>query len=75
MALSFIKKIPVLFRGITSKHHDNFCCMNYLHSFVIESKQESHKIVGGKKDFCNVVMLSEDTIILALNQYQFSHKA
>ena len=75
MALSFIKKIPVLFRGITSKHHDNFCCMNYLHSFVIESKQESHKIVSGKKDFCNVVMLSEDTIILALNQYQFSHKA
>ena len=36
---------------------------------------ESHKKVCGNKDFCNVIMTSEDTHILQFNQYQKSNKA
>ena len=28
-----LKKLPTLLRGITSKHHGNFYCLNCLHSF------------------------------------------
>ena len=34
-----------------------------------------HKKVCGNKDFCNVIMTSEDTKILEFNQYQKSDKA
>ena len=36
---------------------------------------ESHKRVHENKAFCNVIILSEDTKILAFNQYQKSDKA
>ena len=51
-----------------------FCCLNYLHSFKTKNKLGLHKRVCEKKDFCNVVMPSEDTKTLELNQYQiFDH--
>ena len=50
-------------------------CLNCLHSFGTENKSESHKKVRENKDFCNVVMLPEDTKILEFNQYQKSDKA
>ena len=37
-------------------------------------KLESHRKVCENKDFCNVIMPSEDTKILELNQYQKSDK-
>ena len=33
MALSCSKRLSALFRGITSKHHDDVYCLNCLHSF------------------------------------------
>ena len=66
------KKLPSLLRGITSKHHSDFYCLNCLHSFATENKRESHRKVYENKDFCNVVMPSEDTKIF--NQYQKSDK-
>ena len=45
-----------LLRGITSKHHGDFYCLNYLHSFATEKKLESHKKVCENKDVCNVIM-------------------
>ena len=53
-----IKKLPVLLRRTTTKHHSDFYCVNCLHSFSTENKHESHKI--GYETFCNVVMLSEN---------------
>ena len=58
-----------------SNQHDGFYCLNCLHSFATENKGESRKKVRENKDFCNVLMPSEDTKILGLNQYQKSNKA
>ena len=70
-----VKELSALLRGITSKHHSDFYCLNCLHSFATESKPESHKKVCENKNFCNVVMRSENTKILEFNQYQKSDKA
>ena len=43
-----VKKLSVLLRGITSKHHRDFYCMNCLHFFATENKQESHKKIYAK---------------------------
>ena len=37
-----VKKLSVsTLRGITSKHHGNFYCLNYLHSFAMWISQKS----------------------------------
>ena len=38
-----VKKLLALLRGITSKHHSSFYCLNCLHSFATGNKPESHK--------------------------------
>ena len=40
-----VKKLSALLRGITSKQHADFHCLNYLHSFATENKCKSHKKV------------------------------
>ena len=64
-----------MLRGIRSKHHSDFYCLNCLHSFAIENKRESCKKACENKDFCNVVMPSADTKILQFSQYQKLDKA
>ena len=64
-----VKKLSVLLRGITSKHHGDFYCLNCLHSSAKDKK------VCENKTFCNVIMPSEDTKILEFDQYQNSDKA
>ena len=73
-ALSCSKKLSALLRGITSKNNDGFYFLNCLHSFRTKNKLEPHKKVCEKKNFCNIVLPSEDTEILELNQYQKSDK-
>ena len=70
-----VKKLSALLRGITSKHHGDFYCLSCLHSFATGKKFESRKRVCENKDFCNVIMLSEDNKILEFDQYQKFHKA
>ena len=65
-----VKKLPALLRGITSKHHGDSHCLNCRHSFRTEYKLELHKQVCENKEFCNVIMSSEDTKILEFNQHQ-----
>ena len=48
--------------------------MNCLHSFRTKNKLESCKKVRQNKDFCNVIMPSEDTKILEFHNYQKSDK-
>ena len=57
-----------------SKHGD-FYCLNCLHSFRIKNELELHKRACENKDFCNLIMPSEDSKILKFNQYQKSDKA
>ena len=59
MTLSCSKKLSTLLRGIRSKYHGDFYCLNYLHSFATENKRESHKNVCENKDFCNAIMPSK----------------
>ena len=64
-----VKRLSALLRGIMSKHHSDFCCLNCLYSFRTKNKRELHKKVCE-----NVVMPSEDTKILGFSQYQKSDK-
>ena len=61
-----VKKLSALLRRITSKHYSNFSCFNCLYSFTTKNKLEPHKYLCEYKDFCNVILPSEDTKILEL---------
>ena len=63
-----VKKLSALLRGISSKNNGYFYCLNCLHSFRTKNKLESHKRVCENKNFCNVIMPSEDTKILESDQ-------
>ena len=58
-----------LVRGITSKHHGDFYCLNCPHSFRTENKLISHTKVSKNKDFCGISMSSEKGKILEFKQY------
>ena len=75
MASSCSNKLLVLLRELTAEHYDDFRCLNCLHSFRTKNKLESHKKVFENKDFCKLIMPSEDIKILKLNQYQKSGNA
>ena len=74
MALSCSKKLSSLLKRITSKHYDDFYCLNCLHSFRTKTKLNRLKNISNK-EFCNMIMRSEDTKILQFNQNQVSDKA
>ena len=63
-----IKILSALLRGIMSKHYGDFYCLNSFHSFRTKNELESHKRICENKDFCNVIMPSEDIKILEFNQ-------
>ena len=65
-----VKKLSALLRRITYKHHGDFYCLNCLHPFTTDNQRESHEKVYENKDFCNVIIPSEDAKILKFNQYQ-----
>ena len=69
-----VKKQSALLRGITSKHHGYFYCLNCLHSFTTENKLKSHEKICKNKDFCGIVMPSEKDKILEFNQHIKSDK-
>ena len=64
MSLSCSKKLSALLTGIILKHKSNFYSLDCLHLFRTKNKIESHKKLCENKDFCNVVMPSEDNKIL-----------
>ena len=69
-----VKTLPALLGQIT-KHRGDFYCLNCFHSFAGKNKLQSHKRVCENKDFCNMIIPSEDTKIIELNQYQKSDNA
>ena len=74
MTLSCSKKLSTLLRGITSKHHGDFYCLNCLHSFRIENKLKSREKICKNKDFCGIVTPSEKDNALEFNQHMKSDK-
>ena len=61
-------------RGITSKDHSDFYCLNCLCSFRTENRLKSLEKVCKNKDFCGIAMPSEKDNILEFNQYMKSDK-
>ena len=69
------KNLSALLRGITSKLHSDFYCLNGLHSSTTKNKHISHKKICENKNFCNVKMPSEYNKILEFDQCKKSDKA
>ena len=74
MALSCSKKLSTFLRGISSKRHEDFYCLNCLHSFRTENKLKSYEKLCQNKDFFGIVMPAEKNKILKPNQYMKSDK-
>ena len=55
-----VKKLSALLRGIMSKHYRDFYCLDCFHSFATKNKLQSDKRVCENKDFCNIIMPSEN---------------
>ena len=72
--LAVKKTISTLLKGIISKHHGDFYCLNCLHSFGTENKLKSHEKICKNKDFCGTVMPSEKDKILEFKQYMKSNE-
>ena len=62
MALSCCKKVA-LFRGVTSKHDEDFYWLNCLHSCRTENKFRNHYNVCKNHDYCYVEMPNEENTI------------
>ena len=59
-----VKRLSTLLRGITSKHHGDFCCLIFLHYFRTENKLKCNEKICINKDFCEIVMPSEKNNVL-----------
>ena len=59
-----IEKLSALLREITPMNNVVFYCLNCLHSFRTKNKLESLKRICENKDFCNIIMSSEETKIV-----------
>ena len=70
-----VKKLSALLRGIASKHHGDFYCLNCFHSFATKNKLSLHKRVCENKNLRDFIMLFEDNKILEFDQYQKADKA
>ena len=55
-----VKKLSALLRGITSKHHGDFYCLNCLHSLLEKTNVNLIKKYVKKKVFYNVVIPAKD---------------
>ena len=44
-----VKKLSILLRGITSKHHGDFYCLNCLQSFRKEKKLKPQNCIAVRK--------------------------
>ena len=69
-----VKSLSALFRAITSKHEEDFYCLNCFQSYTTENKLKKHKKVFENHDYCYVEMPEEDNKILKCNQEEKSMK-
>ena len=59
-----IKNQSRLFRGITSIHNGDFCCLNCLHSYGTDNALKRHERLCNNHDYCEVKMPTEGKNIL-----------
>ena len=63
----FVKRLPALLKGITSKHFREFYCLNCFYSFIRENALKKHENVCKDHDYCYVEMPDKDNNILKYN--------
>ena len=51
-----VKSISGLLKKITSRHNDDFHCLNCFHSFTTEKKLRKHERIYHDRDFCHLKM-------------------
>ena len=61
------KSLPELLRGVTSKHVEDFYCLNCFHSYSTENKLKKYENVCKNHNYCYVEMPNEDKKILKHN--------
>ena len=69
-----VKSVFALFRGITSKHEEDFYCLNCLQSYTTENRLKKLKKVCENHDYCYVEIPEKDNKILKYNQGEKSMK-
>ena len=69
-----VKKLSRLLRGITSKHKEDFYCLNCFHSYRTENKLEAHKKICENHDYCHVEMPTKNNNIIKYNNGEKSTK-
>ena len=62
-----VKQLSVLLSRATSNNDDDVHCLNCLHSIGTGNKLKSQEKVCKNKNFCGIVMLSENNSILEFN--------
>ena len=69
-----VKNLSGLLRGITSKHKEDFYCLNCFHSYRTENKLEAHKKICENHDYCHVEMPTKNNNIIKYNHGEKSMK-
>ena len=59
-----VKKLPALFKGITSNDDGDFYFLNCLHSFRAKGKLKKYKNICKNHDYCYIEMPKKDNEIL-----------
>ena len=59
--------MSALFTGVTSKHVEDFCCLNCLHSFRTKNKFKKHENVCKIHDYCCIEIPEKSKNILKYN--------
>ena len=67
-----IRSLSRLFRGITTNHHGDFCCLNCLHSFRTDNALKRHERLCDNNDYCHVEMPTQGNKALKYNHGQKS---
>ena len=70
-----VKRLPALFRGITSKHDRDFYCLNCFQTYTTKNKLKKHKKVCENHDYCYVEMPEEYNKTLKYNKGEKSIKS
>ena len=69
-----VKKLPILLRGITSKHNGDFYCLNCFNSYSAKENLKKHRNVCENHDYCYVEMPEKVNKILIYNYREKSVK-
>ena len=70
-----VKSLPGLLRGITSRHNEDFYCLNCFCAYTTKNKLEEHKKICENNKYCHVEMPNKDNKIIKYNQGEKSKKS